>query len=73
MADISELCISCNMCCNGMIFAKVRVATEELEELRSDAKILNDQSGTYMCQPCIHQGEDGACEIYAKRPQTCHN
>jgi len=75
MNGANELCLECGLCCNGVIFADVKLQPDD------DARRLGalglpvsiPQSGRrnpYFKQPCA--ALDGCrCWIYAQRPQYC--
>jgi uncharacterized protein len=69
---VAELCPKCGLCCNGVLFADVRL--QKGDDVRRLAKLglpLTPKAGRpAFPQPCA--GFDGAlCRIYAGRPQYC--
>jgi Fe-S-cluster containining protein len=71
-AAIAELCPSCGMCCNGVLFADVRLqADDDLKKLATLGLRL-ERHGNKMrfIQPC--PAFDGKlCRIYEQRPSRC--
>ncbi|HUR47603.1 MAG TPA: YkgJ family cysteine cluster protein [Candidatus Saccharimonadales bacterium] len=69
---ISTLCPACGMCCNGVLFADVKVlAGDDLKKL-SRLGLRLEQHGSKMrfTQPC--PAFDGKlCRIYKERPSRC--
>jgi Fe-S-cluster containining protein len=74
-----DLCLSCGLCCNGAIFADVKLkARDNADLLRSLGlpvgfrKHSRPSCALKLCQPCA--AFDGlACRIYDDRPEHCHN
>jgi uncharacterized protein len=77
-----DLCLVCGMCCNGAIFARVKVQPEDdVERLRSfglpvvkarraQSKSASPAAVLTFKQPCA--AFDGCCcRIYAERPSYC--
>lgn len=77
-----EICLSCGMCCNGVVFADVQVqAGDDPERLRELglafrrgkgglARALVAGKGPKFRQPCA--AYDGCrCRIYGERPRYC--
>ena len=71
----NSLCFSCGLCCNGVIFADVRLGpgyeAERLRLLGAPVKGVRSEDGTSkLPQPC--SAFDGCrCKIYADRPKHC--
>ena len=68
-AEAEELCRSCGFCCDGTLFARVRLADgEDVTGPRLD--VVVDERGRWLRQPCgALDGLD--CSMYADRPGTC--
>ena len=68
---ITRLCSNCGMCCNGALFADVRVtAGDEAGRLRRLGIELRGRTRLRMSQPC--PCFDGKfCGIYTGRPVRC--
>ncbi len=69
---VAQLCPNCGLCCNGVLFADVKLRKED--DLRQLARLglpLEKKAGrTAFPQPCA--GFDGRlCRIYADRPAYC--
>lgn len=70
---IARLCPSCGMCCNGILFADVRLeASEDLETLSAlGLRLQRHGNKMRFMQPCL--AFDGKlCRIYENRPSRCH-
>jgi len=74
-AVIGELCPACGLCCNGVIFADVRLQpADDAGRLRSlGLPVCTPRSGLRpprLAQPCA--AFDGCrCRVYPDRPQYC--
>jgi uncharacterized protein len=71
-APVALLCPKCGLCCNGVLFADVKLqkgdAARRLAELGLELKKPGRK--TAFPQPCA--GFDGTlCRIYADRPRYC--
>ena len=69
-----KLCLTCGLCCNGVIFADVQLqAGDDPRRLSALGLVLNTTIGKRtqtFAQPCVSL--DGCrCRIYAERPQYC--
>jgi Fe-S-cluster containining protein len=69
-----ELCLACGLCCNGAIFADVRLLVEDnvkdLADLGLNLKSRGSARRPLLVQPCA--AHDGCrCNIYEKRPGYC--
>lgn len=70
--SLSDLCISCGLCCNGVLFDYAPVQVDETDRL---AKLgldmdLADATAPRFAQPCV-KFKDGYCTIYDARPAVC--
>ena len=68
----SRLCAACGICCNGVMFYKVRLQSGDVpRELRAlGLKIKHKHTEQFSLQPCpAFQGAQ--CGIYAQRPERC--
>jgi Fe-S-cluster containining protein len=65
-----KLCLSCGLCCNGVIFADVQLQRgDDAAKLRS-LGILKANNAKKFPQPCaMHDG--CRCTIYKDRPRYC--
>jgi Fe-S-cluster containining protein len=70
-----KLCLSCGLCCNGVIFADVRLQPhddkEKLEKLGLDFSLSTARVARFR-QRC--SALDGCrCRIYSERPEHCRS
>jgi Fe-S-cluster containining protein len=64
-----KLCLSCGLCCNGVIFADVQLERGDNATRLRELGVLK-RNGTKFPQPCAKH--DGCrCAIYNDRPQYC--
>lgn len=72
MADASQLCLACGLCCSGALFDMVRVTHAEVPRLTKLGLpvIFKDEHGSAMLHPCPAL-DDTACTIYEHRPARC--
>lgn len=68
---MSDLCLKCNLCCNGSLFARVPVTEEERERLPDDLEFFHRDGNLRMRLPCPRLGGDGECTVYRDRPTVC--
>ena len=71
---VAELCPKCGLCCNGVVFADVRLQKgDSARRLAQRGLLLTQRAGRpAFPQPC--RCFDGAlCRIYAERPQHCRS
>lgn len=68
----SRLCQACGLCCNGVMFHRVRLqpgdSARELEAL--GLKLKRKQGQEFLRQPCSAHCEM-KCSIYLQRPERC--
>ena len=68
----SRLCVTCGLCCNGVMFHLVRLqpgdSAPELAAL--GLKLKRKQRQDYIVQPCPAY-RDAQCSIYLQRPERC--
>lgn len=69
-----KLCLSCGMCCNGVIFADVQLQRGDAPGgLKANGLPLRLRGGkTVFPQPCA-AFQDCQCKIYALRPKHCRD
>jgi len=72
-----SLCLSCGLCCNGVLFARVRLQPQDnakklqrLGLLLKENGNANRQSGAVFAQPCAALS-GCECRIYGEHPQHC--
>lgn len=68
---MTDLCVSCNLCCNGSIFARVPIDRQEQERMPEGIDLFSLEGKLRMPLPCPKLGADGACTCYAQRPAVC--
>ena len=70
-SDASALCVSCGLCCTGILFTNARAEPEEVPRLRA-AGLEVEQVGERLQfrLPC-HHNSDGCCTIYESRFTKC--
>jgi Fe-S-cluster containining protein len=67
-----KLCLQCGLCCNGVIFADVRLQPcDDAARLQAlGLHLENKRNSCRFTQPCV--AHDGCrCGVYAERPQYC--
>jgi Fe-S-cluster containining protein len=74
-AVTGELCLACGLCCNGVIFADVKLQPgDDAGLLRSvGLPVSNSKSARRaprLMQPCAAL-EGSVCRVYAERPKHC--
>ena len=79
MTEEQQLCLTCGMCCDGVIFADVRLqADDDAGRLRElglplcGTRKRLESGGLKFAQPCAAL-EGYACRIYPERPAHCRN
>jgi hypothetical protein len=75
-SSAQNICLGCGLCCNGTIFADVKLGADEtaapLQSLGMPLLNSTNRSGWKFLQPCA--AFDGCrCRIYASRPQHCRH
>jgi Fe-S-cluster containining protein len=68
----ARLCSQCGMCCNGVMFHRVRLqpADSPKDLAALGLKLKRKRGQHYLLQPCLaFQGTH--CSIYASRPERC--
>jgi Fe-S-cluster containining protein len=67
--ELTTLCTTCGVCCNGVMFAYVEVAPDELRpETRRRLQVLDGEKRFTL--PCRGHAPEG-CQVYEDRPQIC--
>jgi len=65
-----KLCLACTLCCNGGLFADLKLSREDRVRLKRDSIALTLTPAGKLPQPC--QALCGPkCSIYASRPDYC--
>lgn len=77
--DLTSLCRSCGLCCDGSLFGRVGLQREDVERARRN-RLHVLESGKAFEQPCSaltppEAGVDGrrTCSIYHERPLSCRS
>ena len=76
--DSHALCLECGLCCNGIIFADVKLQPEDKSEILKTLGITlagtrkSKPQTLKLTQPCPAFA-NGLCEIYCERPTYCRN
>ena len=72
LSDASALCVSCGMCCNGVLFTNARAEPGEVPRLRDLGLEVEQVRGDRLQfrLPCPHH-DDGHCGIYSDRFLKC--
>ena len=73
--DLGELCLACGLCCNGVIFADVKLEPEDnAARLRAlglpVSRPCSSAGAPRFTQPCAAL-EGCRCRVYADRPKYC--
>src|SRR6266581_3782971 len=73
--DTGQLCLSCGLCCNGVIFADVKLQpSDDASRLRALGLRISTPHSKFRTptfdQPCAALG-GCRCRIYAERPRYC--
>jgi Fe-S-cluster containining protein len=72
--ELATLCQSCGLCCDGSLFGRVTLTTEEVAAARQrHLRVL--ANGRAFEQPCTAlAGADDrwVCSVYRDRPRACH-
>ncbi len=71
---MDQLCLSCGICCNGVLFKDVELQPDDDPDYLRSLQIPLIKRGAKQCfkQPC--SALDGFhCRIYENRPQHCRN
>ena len=66
-----SLCVGCGLCCDGTLFSRVNVGSDDQESLaRLGFSFFLHEGENCFAQPCL-AAANGLCAIYADRPHTC--
>jgi len=71
----NSLCPACGLCCNGVLFADVKLAPgDDAAWLTSHGLPVRQRGRSCsFSQPCAGLQADGRCRIYVDRPQMCRD
>ena len=72
---IDELCSSCALCCNGVLFGDVEVQASDNPKALQQAGLNLQRKGKKHCftQPCSCLDDRNLCRIYSIRPARCRS
>jgi uncharacterized protein len=70
-SDASTLCIACGLCCNGTIFAHVKVYPDEIQQVKDLGLALRERADETVFDLSCSCFKDGSCSVYKKRPKKC--
>ena len=67
------LCLQCGLCCNGVLFADVKLQpADDPDRLKAGGVPVRKQGPSYrFAQPCAALQPDGKCCVYRDRPTMC--
>jgi uncharacterized protein len=70
---LSQLCLACGICCNGVLFKDVVLQLQDDD--RQWPKLASIVRGRQrrLAQPCPALGAGNVCRIYAERPTDCRH
>ncbi len=72
-AAASDLCVTCGLCCQGLLHRFVKVETDEGPLLhRLGLEVQSHEKHQVFELPCHHLGTEG-CRVYSERPSTCRS
>jgi len=70
----SELCLSCGLCCTGLLHSHARLHPDEIELASQQGLSFYSRNADYTAFhlpcPCYH---DNKCSVYQHRPKICEN
>lgn len=67
----SDLCVTCQMCCNGSLFPSVAISSTEARRLEQHQPGICNGSTNALPQPCIALSRFEGCTAYHLRPRSC--
>ncbi len=72
-AQLSRLCLSCGLCCDGTLFERATATPEEFATLPAAGfTTLMKAEATYFQLPCTKL-HCTTCSIYERRPEVCRS
>jgi Fe-S-cluster containining protein len=69
MADLGSLCRACGLCCDGSLFGRAELETDEIDAARRHRLRVVGSGGSFE-QPCTAY-VDASCAVYEDRPRSC--
>ena len=71
VANASDICVGCGLCCNGVLYRRARAELHEHEQLSEAGHTLEDlDEKSYFVLPCQYES-CGRCTIYESRYTVC--
>ncbi len=70
MKDLSAVCLSCGLCCDGTLIGFVQLDEEEISRVRDLMPIEESHGQGFFVHPCS-QLCGTSCQVYADRPKQC--
>lgn len=69
----SDLCMSCNLCCDGSVFSSILLTDADLERLGDRVPFDHVDGEPRILLGCSQLDCNGACRCYAERPSVCRS
>jgi Fe-S-cluster containining protein len=71
--ELTALCQSCALCCDGSLFGRVRLQSSEVDVARRHRLhvVANSSSFEEPCTALVKRDAHHECSIYAERPESC--
>jgi Fe-S-cluster containining protein len=71
--ELTALCQSCGLCCDGSLFGRVRLEPSEVASARRHRLpvVANGSSFAEPCTALVTRDSHHHCAIYAERPEAC--
>ena len=69
--DATDLCVSCGLCCNGVLYSNIKVQPDEVERLEAAGHPVEQVGERLQFHPPCHHHQEGRCTIYATRFMKC--
>lgn len=70
MKDLSAVCLSCGLCCDGTLIGFVQLDEEEISRVRDLMPIEESHGQGFFVHPCS-QLCGTSCQVYTDRPKQC--
>ncbi len=70
MNDLSSICLSCGLCCDGTLIGFVQLDEEEISRVRDVMPIEESHGQGFFVHPCS-QLCGTSCQVYDRRPRQC--
>ncbi len=71
--ELTALCQSCGLCCDGSLFGRVRLESSDVDSARRHRLLVvaNGKSFEEPCTALVERDTRRHCSIYAERPESC--